>query len=396
VSAAVRFLYSFTRALATMALYGEGHPARERSIEMSFERLQQLLAEDPRPQLSFLAHEVILGQQSLRELQDWEWARRLADAGLQRLEIDGTVTLEDYGAFLDDVYLRLGGGAASSSALRPARPAMIKFGAVGVRDEARQRQKSSTALQGLSYTLTEEADAVRWIHDEVQERGSLPLLEAEAVVRSLSIAMHGDSQIVVPLLQLKRFDQYTTTHSINVAVLAMAVAESLGFGGEDVRAFGTAGLLHDLGKVNVPPEILIKPGHLTAEERAVLNRHPIDGARLILASDKQLGLAAAVAYEHHIMIDGGGYPQLRFPRDCHYASRLVHVCDVFDALRTNRPYRAAWPLERAVGYIEERLGTEFDPEIARTFVGMMWQMQARVLAVEEDAPVVAAPAAAPA
>jgi putative nucleotidyltransferase with HDIG domain len=183
----------------------------------------------------------------------------------------------------------------------------------------------------------------------------------------------------MPLLQMKDFDQYTTTHSINVAVLAMALAETLGFGAQDTRAFGTAGLLHDIGKVRVPRDILVKPGKLSDSERAVLNAHPVDGARIILEGDQRLDLAATVAYEHHIMIDGGGYPQLLFRRDCHYASRVVHVCDVFDALCTDRPYRAAWELERVLGYIEERSGTEFDREIASVFTDMMRRRVSRVL-----------------
>src|SRR5438132_11200605 len=122
----------------------------------------------------------------------------------------------------------------------------IRFGAVGVRGGDEQGAAAiSTAT--ISYSLSEEADAVRWVQEEVQTRGMLPLTEAEAVVRSLSIAMHGGRQIVIPLLQLKEFDQYTTTHSMNVAVLAMALAESLGLSARDVRAFGVAGLLHDIG-----------------------------------------------------------------------------------------------------------------------------------------------------
>ena len=96
----------------------------------------------------------------------------------------------------------------------------------------------------------------------------------------------------------------------------------------------------------MPPEILTKPGSLSQEEREVLNAHPVDGARIILKSDSKLTLQATVAFEHHIMIDGGGYPRRHVQRDCHHASTLVHVCDVYDALRTDRPYRAAWPSVR--------------------------------------------------
>jgi len=230
----------------------------------------------------------------------------------------------------------------------------------------------------IAFSLEEEAEAVQWMHDEVSARGELPLAEAEAVVRSLSLAMHGERQMLVPLLELREFDEYTTTHSLNVSVLTMALTEAMGLGAKDVRTFGVAGLLHDLGKVRVPREILNKPGKLTDEERLVMQQHPVDGARMILTSDRELDLAAAVAYEHHIMIDGGGYPRCHYHRACHPASALVHVCDVYDALRTNRPYRAAWESERVLGYIEERAGKEFDPDVARKFVQMMRELDQRV------------------
>ena len=127
--------------------------------------------------------------------------------------------------------------------------------------------------------------------------------------------------MVLPLLQLKEFDQYTTTHAINVAVLTMGLGEFLGLGAGTVRAFGLAGLLHDLGKIKDPGEILNKPGKLTAEERAIVECHPADGARMILEGEEPLDLAAAVAYEHHLHVDGRGYPALHYPRSAHHASR---------------------------------------------------------------------------
>jgi putative nucleotidyltransferase with HDIG domain len=204
------------------------------------------------------------------------------------------------------------------------------------------------------------------------------MLEAEGIVRSLSVAMHGDQAYLIPLLRLKEFDQYTVTHTLNVAVLTMALAEFLGMSPREVRAFGIAGLLHDLGKVTVPNEILNKPGKLTEDERQIMNAHPVEGARLILAAEENLDLAAVVAYEHHIRIDGGGYPSLSYPRPCHEASNLVHVCDVFDALRTHRPYREAWPAERALKIIEEGAGPEFDADVAAAFVQMMRRWESRV------------------
>ena len=388
MSEPVRFLSTLAQALSTMALYGEGHPAREKAIDNAFEHLQSLQRHDPFARFSFLGAEVIYGDRALRDLREWEWGGRLAAAGIQRIELQPGITREEYETFLGDVVACLTATAVDTTEQRQMRPSKIRFGAVGVRGTTGLTAAGEALPTAtITYTLGEEADAVRWLHGEVEQRGELPLVEAEAVVRSLSVAMHGESQVVIPLLELKEFDQYTTTHSMNVSVLAMALAEFMGLGKRDVRAYGVAGLLHDLGKVRIPREILVKPGRLTPEERAIMNRHPADGARIIFASDKQLDLAAVVAYEHHIMLNGGGYPCLHYGRDCHHASRLVHVCDVYDALRTRRPYRDAWESERALEYIDSRAGTEFDPDVARAFISMMRQLDRRLVIVDETTPV---------
>jgi putative nucleotidyltransferase with HDIG domain len=381
---AAKFLNSFAQALSTMSLYAQGHPARERVVDSSYEHLRVLQQKDKAPQFSFLGYDVIYGQVALRELKEWDWGQRLANAGIQRLEFTEDVTRDEYEVFLDEALARLTLQAIDSSGRSPERRSTIKFGAIGVKgSEGVIRPEESLPTATIQYSLGEEADTIRWLHNEVQISGELPLIEAESVVRSLSIAMHGDSNIVIPLLQLKEFDQYTTTHSLNVSVLAMALAEYIGLGPRDVRAFGVAGLLHDLGKVRIPKEVLTKPGKLTDEEWVVMRRHPVDGAKIIYESDRQLDLASAVAYEHHIMINGGGYPGRHFHRECHKASKLVHICDVYDALRTSRPYREAWESDRVLTNIQSGAGPDFDADLANSFIMMMRQWERRVAVVDD-------------
>ena len=380
MSLPIRFLSSFAQSLSTMALYADKHPARERAIDKSFGVLRELQEQDKRPQFSFLGEETVYGDVPLREMTDWEWGDRLANAGVQRLEFEPDVTRDEYEEFLEQVLARLTVAAIDTSEMRTTRRSTIKFGAIGVRGERKTLDavEAAVPVATLGYSLHEEAAAVQWMHGEVSERGTLPLAEAEAVVRSLSLAMHGESDMLVPLLEMRDFDEYTTTHSLNVAVLTMALAEFIGLGARDVRTFGVAGLLHDLGKVRVPLEILNKPGKLTDEERLVMQRHTVEGARIIISSDRDLDLAAAVAYEHHIMINGGGYPQCHYHRDCHRASRLVHVCDVYDALRTHRPYRDAWESNEVLKYLQDRAGVEFEPGITGEFLRMMTHLEGRV------------------
>jgi len=393
----VRFLNTFAQALAAMALYRDGHPARERTVDVAYQQLSDLQTDTARPLFTFLGDEVVFGRLPLRELKAWDWSKRLAEAGIQRLEFEDHVGREDFEGFLEEVLARLTLSAVSTEA-RQMRHSAIRFGAVGLKGEP-EVAAAPLPTATISFSLGEELDTLRWLQREVQTGGDLHLVEAEAVVRSLVVAMHGGGarQVMLPLLQLKEFDQYTTTHSMNVAVLSMALAEYLGLSPSDVRTFGIAGLLHDIGKIKIPLEVLTKPGKLTDEERALMNEHPAAGARMLLEAEEDLDLAIVVAYEHHIMINGGGYPVLHYARDCHQASKLVHVCDVYDALRTRRPYREAWSFEKTLGYMEERKGLEFEPELCTAFTRMMrqWERQVMVLSDEHMTVIPAAAATAP-
>lgn len=383
------FLNAFAHVLAVMTLYPEAHPLRERALDAAYDELDGLTGHAERPpSFTFLEDQVIYGRELLSDLKSWDFGRRLIAAGIQRLEFERNVSRDEFEGLLDEILARLTLQAVSTGDARQMRSIGARFGSVGLQAlDEKEAVAEADLLTTLDLSLGDEADAFRWMQEEVQTHDRVPLTEAVAVVRSLSVAMHGDSHFVLPLLKLKEFDQYTTTHSLNVSVLALGLAEALGYSPDDTREIGVAGLLHDVGKTRIPLEILTKPGRLTAQERAVMQEHPVDGARIILEGEDELNLAATVAYEHHVMLDGGGYPAMHYSRKCALASRLVHVCDVYDALSTNRPYRAAWPSEKTTAYLEERAGTEFDPDIVSAFLKMFREGEARVRVLTDDATV---------
>jgi putative nucleotidyltransferase with HDIG domain len=389
----VGFLNSFAQALGIMTLYPQGHPMRERTIDGAYQLLEGLYDSNTRPAFTFLDDEVVFGREPLRDLKEWSWGRRLMAAGIQRLEFERRITRDEFESLLHEMLARLMLSAIDTSESRQMQSLGVRFGTVGIQGQDADKAAEAPKLATLDLTLVEEADTIRWLEREVRTTGAVPLVEAEAVVQSLSVAMHSDRRMIFPLLQLKEFDQYTTTHSLNVSVLAMGLAEHIGCSPVEVRAYGVAGLLHDVGKIRIPLEILTKPGKLTDAERQLMNRHPADGARIIFQSDDDLDLAAVVAYEHHIMLDGGGYPRMHYGRACALASRLVHVCDVYDALRTKRPYRDAWESERVVAYLAERAGTEFDPDLVTAFTQMLQQgeTQETSLQIEDTTASVASP-----
>jgi putative nucleotidyltransferase with HDIG domain len=387
------FLISLGQTLATMSLYNEGHPARQRALDASYDQLLALTADQSCMEYSFLGGETVAGTRPLVELGSWDWAAKLAAANVERIEIDSDVSRDSYDRFVDELFQRVSGRAADTAEARQMAHSPIRFGQLRVKGPRPGLVESAEAIEiaggegplapaGLS--LAEEVEAVGWIHGQIEAGSAIPMLEVELVARSLAAAMHGDGRVLLPLLQLKEYDQYTTTHALNVAVLAMALSERLGLGPAEVRSFGVSGLLHDIGKVKIPRDLLTKPGRFTDAERQIVQRHPVDGASLILERERGLGLAAVVAYEHHIFLNGGGYPARRYGRGCHYASRITHVCDVYDALCTDRPYRRAWPSSQALGYLEEQSGKELDPEVVRVFRKMV--EEARVKRIPFQAP----------
>jgi len=382
----INFLNSLAQALSALSLYPDGHSHRERALDRIFESLVDLVSDDPNPAFSFLGDELIYNDRPLRELRDWGWSKKLSDVGVQRLLLNRETTREELEGFLDEVLARVTLQNIDTAEARQMRRSSIRFGAIGIRGE-HEDDDEAVVTAALSFSLQEEAETIDWIHDELQSGRALPLQEAEAVVRALTVAMHGDQQMIIPLLNLRNFDEYTTTHSLNVCVLAMALAEWMGLGARDVRAFGVAGLMHDLGKTTIPLEILNKAGTLTHEEREIMKRHPVEGAKIIISTEPDLDLAAVVAYEHHVMLNGGGYPTFAFARDCHRGSKFVHVCDVYDALRTTRPYRGAWESDKVLAYMEERSGLEFEGEIAHAFTQMMREWEPQMTELQyDDAP----------
>ena len=377
MSEVVHFLMSFVQTLATIRLYSPGHPQRGRAVDGSFAQLGKLLASDPRPRFSFLEQSVIYGDQPVHDLPKWPWAQRLAAVGVQRMEFDRNISRNDYEGFLDHVLNLL---TTADEGFRPrGRQTSVKFGQVGFRegqDPQRPVREEPSPKISRPYALEEEFGVVEYLQRQLATGGRILPDEVETVVRSLAVALQQQDVLIEPLLKLKDHGHYGAVHAINVAMLVMTCSESLGLGDGDVHAFGIAGLLHDTGMVLIPPDLVVK-GSLTAEERARVESHSLEGARLILRQNGP-DLAATVAYEHHMRPDGNGYPRFLYPRDTHFASKIVSVCSAYDALRTARPYRPGWNMHRVLEYIYDGAGTVFDKDVAWHLVGMMQRLEGRI------------------
>ncbi|UCV28722.1 HD-GYP domain-containing protein [Ferribacterium limneticum] len=195
-------------------------------------------------------------------------------------------------------------------------------------------------------------------------------IEAEAaapLVEEISNSVMRNPGALISLARLKTADDYTFMHSVAVCALMIALARQLGLDEQQVRDAGMAGLLHDLGKAMIPLEILNKPGKLTDEEFDLVKTHPAEGYKLLLEGSGISEMTRDVCLHHHEKVDGSGYPKELNGETMSLFAKMGAVCDVYDAVTSNRPYKAGWDPAESIKRMAEWKG-HFDPAVFQAFV----------------------------
>jgi HD-GYP domain-containing protein (c-di-GMP phosphodiesterase class II) len=185
----------------------------------------------------------------------------------------------------------------------------------------------------------------------------------------LSAAYRGTAFLLGDVVEAD--DAYTGSHSREVVDLAMAVADELDLGAQERREVEFVALLHDVGKVRIPKEIINKPGKLTDEERAIINTHTIEGERMLKKVGGLLGRVGTVVRSCHERWDGGGYPDGLVGEDIPLVARIVACCDAYNAMTTDRSYRAALPMREARAELERNAGGQFDPAVVEALLAVV-------------------------
>ena len=191
---------------------------------------------------------------------------------------------------------------------------------------------------------------------------------------------HGD--VIAALASaLQERDRYTGEHSESVVDLTARVGEALALGSEEISRVRTAALLHDIGKVGVPDEILHKPGPLNDREWEIMRQHPVIGERILRAIPGMGDVARIVRHEHERW-DGKGYPDWLAGAEIPVGSRIILACDAYHAMISDRPYRKAMEHADAMAELSGNAGTQFDPEVVEALVGYLFgRRQAGLTAV---------------
>ena len=236
-------------------------------------------------------------------------------------------------------------------------PAPASIPRVSMADEVQRAQK----------IVNKSKEAVSSMFQEARMGRALDAEDALPVVEEIATSMARNPGALISLARLKNKDEYTYLQSVAVCALMVCLARQLGFDEQQTRLAGLAGLIHDVGKMMIPDEVLNKPGKLTDEEFVLIKTHPAEGHKLLLEGKNVPETSLDVCLHHHEKIDGNGYPKRFKGEQISLFARMGAVCDVYDAITSNRPYKAGWDPAESLSRMAEWKG-HFDEKIFQAFV----------------------------
>lgn len=241
-----------------------------------------------------------------------------------------------YSVYIDDPNCSLGGEDVISTHTRQK--------AINTLREITNSALGTTVSKHKDYGVIISSITANIIDELIQQKGSL-----------------------VNMIDLKDYDNYTYSHSVNVAILSIVTGISLGYEYARLLSLGTGAFLHDLGKIFVPLEILNKPDKLTSDEFNIIKSHPEKGFLKSRADDILDAPGRAVILQHHEKVDGSGYPHGKKANEIHEFAKIVAVSDVYDAVTSDRPYRKRWSPSHGLEYLYSITGSHLDYRIVTSF-----------------------------
>jgi len=354
-------------AMRSAELYSPAHPLVRRAADALSAAVISALQAAPGVVIGFLGENVVVdslrlprGSASLAS-----FARDLQERQVEKITLSRGLTREEVREFA----LTLGDGlppATLTDRLTGRGVRHITIGKIAIDDAD---QGTGIAVAKRIYGSAVETAESLW---NAAKAGDQPdPTAARKIIDSMAKLVTQDRTSLMALTALKKYDNYTFTHMVNVAGLAMAQARALNISGPLLREFGFAALMHDIGKVHTPQEVLNKPDALTKEEFEVIKRHVVDGAHILRRTPEMPALAPIVAFEHHLKQDLSGYPTGIGSRKLNLCTMIVGIADVFDALRSNRPYRQGLATARIRAIMGEQGNPAFNQPLLKRFVNLM-------------------------
>lgn len=362
-------------ARRAIRFYPAGHPAVRESATGLVAALQPFFDEESDVPLTFFENEVLLGQQLLAE-ESFMFDQLVRDVsagavnsvmfirGLTAPELERGLPL----LVADAAEMEAMGGL--EAALREATTPHIAMAAVKVleREQIIQHLDDREAA-GQSYSGALEL--MRELDRFVRTNRAVSADQVRGVVRGLVDNILANRRALVELSGLKSHDEYTFFHSVNVAILSLALGSMLSSDRRFLNSLGVGALMHDIGKLAIDSDILNKPGALTSDEWDSVREHPLVGASLAATMTGLDRASIVVILEHHMRADLDGYPKRHPRRPQHLSSRIVSVADAYDAMTSRRSYSSARLQDEAMQVLAENSGGAFDPVLVRLFVQLL-------------------------
>ena len=354
-------------SLRSAQLYSPGHPIIGRNLDSLSAAFQMLHGLQPAVTIGLVGDEVIVDDMPMAKADTLgPFVRRLQQAGVERMTVDRGVTVDEITAFLaaiTTIDARDGDAARTFPTLKH-----IRVGRVTVDQRV---EGSLTDMATIKRLYSDAVSVAGDIFDSAQTEGRPDATAARSMIDGLAQAVAQNRTALLALTTLKNYDNYTFTHMVNVSILTMGQARGLGIDGPLLREFGLAALMHDIGKVRTPLDILNKPDKLTDAEFVIMKRHVVDGAEILRMTPDVPALAPVVAFEHHLRVDGSGYPDHVTRSALNIGTMLCSIADVYDAMRSQRHYQKAFPTDRILAVLKRNDGTQFDQHLVRRFVQLI-------------------------
>ena len=238
---------------------------------------------------------------------------------------------------------------------------------------ASKKRETASVSSGVEFAraariVTKSREAVTAMFGEARMGKAIDTVGAQRLVEEISDSMSRNPGALVSIARLKTADNYTYMHSVAVCGLMVTLARQLGLDPQQTQSAGLAGLLHDLGKALIPTAILNKPGRLTDAEFTLVKSHPEKGHQILLDGSDADAIALDVVLHHHEKTDGSGYPKRLKGDDISLFAKMGAVCDVYDAITSDRPYKAGWCPAESLRRMNEWTKGHFEPRVFQAFV----------------------------
>ncbi|PYR58862.1 MAG: hypothetical protein DMF85_09565 [Acidobacteria bacterium] len=349
-------------------LYSPSHPLVQRGVDSLAALCQTLLEQTDSLVIGFLGDDVVVNAQRLPRSASAlaGFARDLREREIEKISVARGVMKEELSTFVLELADRRS-PLALSTRLEQKGVRNITIGRINVEQDP-PATPGMAAVKQVYDTAVATAEEL-W---HTAKAGDKPDPNAaKKIIESLARLVGQDRTSLLALTALKRYDNYTFTHMVNVSVLSMAQARALNLQGPLLREFGFAALMHDIGKVNTPLEVLNKPDRLTADEFRIMQQHVVDGAHILRRTPEMPALAPVVAFEHHLRQDLSGYPEKIGRRSLNLCTQIVSIADVYDALRSKRVYRDGLSSERVRAIMTEKDSPAFNTKLLRRFINLI-------------------------